>query len=129
MSRGRRIAAVGTAAVVAAAALNAGVATLARAAGVDLEVAGGEAIPVSGNAVVTAVLSGVGVVVAAALTRWSGRPAQWWLRTTVALTALSLVPPFLAGADPATAVTLVVLHLLAAAVVVPAVARTLPAPA
>lgn len=47
----------------------------------------------------------------------------------MALTALSLVPPFLAAADTATAVTLVVLHLLAAAVVVPAVARSLRAAA
>ena len=47
----------------------------------------------------------------------------------MALTAVSLVPPFLAAADATTAVTLVALHLLAAAVVIPAVARTLRAPA
>jgi hypothetical protein len=124
-----RIAVVGLGAAVAAAALNAAVAALARAAGVDLEVTGGEAIPVSGIAFVTVVLSAVGVLIAAALSRWSASPVRWWLRTTVALTALSLVPPFLAAADTATAVTLVALHLLAAAVVVPAVARTLHAPA
>jgi hypothetical protein len=123
-----RIAVVGLGAAVAAAALNAAVAALARAAGVDLEVTGG-AIPVSGIAFVTVVLSAVGVLIAAALSRWSASPVRWWLRTTVALTALSLVPPFLAAADTATAVTLVLLHLLAAAVVVPAVARTLHAPA
>lgn len=120
-----RIAVVGLGAAVAAAALNAAVAALARAAGVDLEVTGGEAIPVSGIAFVTVVLSAVGVLIAAALSRWSNSPVRWWWRTTVALTALSLVPPFLAAADTATAVTLVVLHLLAAAVVVPAVARSL----
>ena len=37
------------------------------------------------------------------------------MRTTVALTAVSLVPPLLAGAEAATAVALVVLHLVAAA--------------
>ena len=129
MSRGRRLALVGLGAAVAAATLNVVVAALARSAGVDLEVTGGEAIPVSGIAFVTVVLSVVGLLIASALSRWSSSPVQWWLRTTVTLTAVSLVPPFLAAADAATAVTLVALHLLAAAVVVPAVARTLRAPA
>jgi len=129
MSRGRRLALVGLGAAVAAATLNVVVAALARSAGVDLEVTGGEAIPVSGIAFVTLVLSVVGLLIASALSRWSSSPVQWWLRTTVALTAVSLVPPFLAAADAATAVTLVALHLLAAAVVIPAVARTLRAPA
>jgi hypothetical protein len=65
------------------------------------------------------------VLIAAALSRWSGSPVQWWLRTTAVLTAVSLVPPVLAAADAATAATLVALHLLAAAVVVPVVARAL----
>ena len=125
MSRGRRLAVTGLGAAVAAAAINAVVAAVARAAGVELEVTGGEAIPVSGIAFVTVVLSVLGLLIAAALSRWSDSPAQWWLRTTVVLTAVSLVPPFLAAADPATAATLVALHLLAAAVVVPVVARTL----
>ena len=129
MSGGRRLAVTGLGAAVAAAALNALVAGLARAAGVDLEVTGGEAIPVSGIAFVTVVLSVLGLLIAAALSRWSNSPVQWWLRTTVVLTAVSLVPPFLAAADTATAATLVALHLLAAAVVVPVVARTLHAPA
>jgi hypothetical protein len=129
MSRVRRLAVTGLGAAVAAAALNAVVAALARAARVDLEVTGGEAIPVSGIAFVTVVLSVLGLLVAAALSRWSDSPVQWWLRTTVVLTVVSLVPPFLAAADAATAATLVALHLLAAAVVVPAVARTLRAQA
>jgi hypothetical protein len=65
------------------------------------------------------------VVLALALRQWSDRPVQWWWRTTVALTAVSLVPPFLAAADTPTALTLALLHLLAAALVVPMVARTL----
>jgi len=69
------------------------------------------------------------VLIAGALARWSDSPVQWWLRTTAVLTAVSLVPPFLAAADAATAATLVALHLLAAAVVVPVVARTLRTPA
>jgi hypothetical protein len=125
----RRLVVLGLEVTVAAAVLNAGVAAVARAAGVDLEVTGGEAIPVSGIALVTAVFSVVGIGIAAALQRWSDRPVQWWWRTTVALTAVSLVPPFLAATDAATALALVLLHLLAAALVVPAVARTLRAAA
>jgi hypothetical protein len=120
-----RLVATGLAAAVAAAAMNAAVAAVARAAGVDLVVTGGEAVPVSGIAFVTAVFSVVGVVLAAALRKWSDRPVQWWWRTTIALTAVSLVPPFLAATDTATALTLVLLHLIAAALVVPVVARTL----
>ncbi|TGN63252.1 hypothetical protein EXE59_04300 [Nocardioides eburneiflavus] len=121
----RRLVATGLAAAIAAAALNAGLAAVARAAGVDLEVTGGEVVPVSGIAFVTAAFSLVGVVLAAALRRWSDRPVQWWWRTTIALTAASLVPPFLAATDTATALTLALLHLVAAALVVPVVARTL----
>jgi hypothetical protein len=121
----RRLVATGLGAAVAAAALTAAVAAGARAAGVDFEVTGGEAVPVSGIAFVTAVFSVVGVVLAAALRQWSDRPVQWWWRTTIALTVVSLVPPFLAATDTATALTLVLLHLVAAALVVPVVARTL----
>lgn len=125
----RRLVLIGLGAAVGAATLNAAVAAVARTAGVDLEVTGGEAIPVSGIAFVTAVFSVAGVLIAAALARWSDRPVQWWWRTTGALTAVSLVPPFLAAADNATALTLVLLHVLAAALVVPTVARTLRAAA
>lgn len=100
-------------------------AALLRVAGVGFEVTGGERIPLSGIAVVTGVLSAVGVVLAAAFLRWSARPADWFVRTTVALTAISLVPPFVLGSGAATVVALVGLHLLAAAVMIPALARSL----
>lgn len=96
-----------------------------RAAGIDFEVAGGERIPVPGIAVVTGVLSAVGVVLAAAFLRWSARPADWFVRTAVALTAISLVPPFAFASGAATPAALVGLHLLAAAVMIPALARSL----
>ncbi|SEE71358.1 DUF6069 family protein [Jiangella alba] len=98
---------------------------LARAAGVDFEVSGGDTIPVAGLAVVTGVFSVVGVVIAAALLRWSARPARRFVWTAVTLTAISLVPPLLFGANAATTVTLVGLHLLAAAVMIPALTRSL----
>jgi Family of unknown function (DUF6069) len=101
-------------------------AALLEAVGVVFEVPdGGETIPLSGIAVVTGVFSVVGIVVAAALLRWSSRPSETFVRTTVALTALSLVPPWLVGAAPSTSVALVVLHLLAAALVIPSVAASL----
>jgi hypothetical protein len=101
-------------------------AALARAVGVDFEVPdGGERIPLPGFAVMTGVFSVVGVAIAAGLLRWSTRPAERFVATTVSLTALSLVAPLLSQADPATVVTLLGLHLVAATVMIPTLARTL----
>ena len=99
-------------------------AALAQAAGVDFEVAG-ETIPLSGFAVVTGFFSVVGVVLAAVLLRWSARPAERFVRAAVSLTAISLVPPLLADADTATTAALMGLHLVAATVMIPALARSL----
>src|SRR6476620_3439171 len=86
-------------------------AALAEAVGVDFEVPdGGETIPLSGFAVVTGFFSVVGIVIAAALLRWSARPAELFVRTAVTLTAISLVPPRLSGADTATVTHLLGLH-------------------
>ncbi|MEU4371384.1 DUF6069 family protein [Micromonospora chersina] len=101
-------------------------AALAQAGGVDFEVPdGGETIPLPGFAVVTGFFSIVGVVIAVALLRWSARPARRFLWTAVSLTALSLVPPLVAGADTATTVTLLGLHLVPAAVMIPTLTRSL----
>ena len=101
-------------------------AAAARAAGVDFEVPdGGETIPLSGIAVVTGSFSVVGVVIAAALLRWSARPAERFVWTTVTLTAISLVPPLLSGADAATTTALLGLHLVAATVMIPSLTRSL----
>jgi len=98
----------------------------ATAVGVELEVpVDGETIPLSGIAFVTGVFSLVGMVIAAALLRWSARPRRNFVRTTLVLTALSLVPPWVVGAAVSTSVTLVVLHLVAAGVVIRSLARSL----
>lgn len=120
----RRLGRTGLLAVLGAVALTTAAAALGRAAGVELEVAA-EPIPVSGVAFVTGVFSSVGVVIALAFLRWSDRPRVWFVRTTVALTAVSLVPPVLADTDTATTITLIGLHLVAAAVMVPALALAL----
>ena len=76
-------------------------AALAQAVGVDFEVPdGGETIPLSGFAVVTGFFSVVGIVMAAALLRWSARPAERFVRTAVSLTAISLVPRSSPGQTP-----------------------------
>ena len=101
-------------------------AALARAVGVDFEVPdGAEPIPLSGFAVVTGFFSVVGIVIAAALLRWSARPAERFLWTAVSLTAISLVPPLLSGANTATAFALIGLHLVAATVMIPTLAWSL----
>ncbi|MEU7820726.1 DUF6069 family protein [Catellatospora sp. NPDC049133] len=101
-------------------------AALAQAMGVDFELPdGGEAIPLPGFAVVTGFFSVVGIVIAAALRRWSARPAERFVWTAVSLTVVSLVPPLLSGANTATITALLALHLVPAAVMIPALARSL----
>ena len=51
--------------------------------------------------------------------------AERFAWTAGTLTAISLVPPVLAEADPATTAVLVGLHLVAAAVVIPTLTRSL----
>ncbi|MFC9843821.1 DUF6069 family protein [Streptomyces sp. NPDC060223] len=101
-------------------------ATLAQAIGVDFEVPdGGETIPLSGFAVVTGFFSAVGTVIAVAFRRWSARPAKRFVWTAVSLTAISLVPPLLSGANTATTTALLGLHLIPATVLIPTLARSL----
>ena len=101
-------------------------AALAQGVGVDFEVPdGGETIPLSGFAVVTGFFSVVGVVIAAALLRWSARPARRFGWTAVSLIAISLVPPLLSGANTATTAALLGLHLVPATVMIPTLARSL----
>ena len=101
-------------------------AALAQVFGVDFEVPdGGETIPLSGIAVVTGFFSGVGVVMAVALLRWSTRPAERFVWTAVSLTAISLVPPLLSEGNRATITALLGLHLVAATVMIPTMWRSL----
>ncbi len=102
------------------------VAALAQAVGVDFEIPdGGETIPLSGIAVMTGFFSVVGVVIAVALLQWSARPAERFVWTAASLTAISLVAPLLSGADTATTIALLGLHLVAATVMIPTLARSL----
>jgi hypothetical protein len=114
-----------TAAAVAAVA-TAVVASAGEFAEISL-VVNGAPIPVSGFAVLTAIFSVVGLVLAVALARRARHPRTAFVRTTVALTVLSLVPDVLADAAVATKVLLMLTHVVAAAIVIPAIARRLSA--
>ncbi|MEV0131022.1 DUF6069 family protein [Dactylosporangium sp. NPDC050688] len=116
----------GAAAVVAASAATMAVAAAGHAAGISLDMAGAP-IPVSGFGVLTAAFSAIGVVIAALLARFARHPRRTFVRTTVVLTVLSLVPDVLADATAPTKALLMLTHLVAAAIVIPAVARRLAA--
>jgi len=102
------------------------VAAAGHAAGISLDI-GGAPIPVQGFAVLTTFFSLVGLVLAVVLSRVARRPRSTFIRSTVVLTVLSLVPDVLADATPATQALLMLTHLVAAAIVIPAVARRLSA--
>ncbi|WP_235030802.1 DUF6069 family protein [Nonomuraea solani] len=116
----------GLIAAVVAGAATATVAAVGELAGISL-VVGGAPIPVPGFAVLTVIFSAVGLVLALVLARSVRRPRTVFARTTVALTVLSLVPDLLVDAAPATRVLLMLTHVVAAAIVIPAIARRLSA--
>lgn len=126
LHRLRGLAITGLIATLAAVVATTAAAALARAAGVDFVVSDSdETIPLSGFAVVTGFFSVVGTVLAAAFLRWSAHPAERFVWTAVSLTAISLVPPFLSTADAAVTAALIGLHLVAAAVMIPSLTRSL----
>jgi hypothetical protein len=100
------------------------VAAAATVVGISLDI-GGAPIPVLGFGTLTAFFSLIGVVMAAVMARVARHPRSTFVRTTVVLTALSLVPDVIAPAAPTTKVLLMLTHLVAAAIVVPALARKL----
>ena len=114
----------GLAATAAASVATPLVAAAGHAAGISLDI-GGAPIPVLGFATLTTFFSVVGVVLAVALSRLARHPRSVFVRTTVVLTALSLVPDVIVDAAVPTKALLMLTHLVAAAIVVPAVARRL----
>ncbi len=102
------------------------VGAVAMAVGVDFELPdGGESIPVWAFAQLTFIFSMIGVALAAGLRRWSRHPSTLFVRVTVTLTAASLVPPFFTDANLATVASLVLIHVVAAAIFIPVLARRL----
>jgi hypothetical protein len=116
---------VGVAAAAVAAAATTTVAAAGHAAGISLDV-GGEPIPLPGFTQLTAVAALLGLALATVLVRTARNARRTFVRTTLVLTALSLIPDLIVPADLTTRVLLMITHLVAAAIVIPAIARRLP---
>ncbi|MHA6621155.1 DUF6069 family protein [Pseudonocardia sp. DLS-67] len=116
----------GVAATVVAGVATTAVAAAGQAVGISVELAGAP-IPASGFATLTVMFSVIGLLIALGLRRFARHPRTTWVRTTVALTVLSLVPDVLVDAATTTKLLLMATHLVAAAIVIPVVARRLPA--
>jgi hypothetical protein len=115
----------GVGASVVAAAATTALATVASAAGVSFAGSTGESIPIAAFPQLTLIFSLIGVAMAAVMARKAPRPRTTFVQTTVALTLLSFVPDLTFGFDAGSAATLITLHAVAAAIVVPALARRL----
>ncbi|MFF7723978.1 DUF6069 family protein [Streptomyces luteogriseus] len=122
---------VGILATLAGAVVTEAFALVARAAGVPMEAASPGAteaaeIPVGGFFGGVVFWSVAGIVLAVVLARWAEQPARTFTVTTVALTALSLAGPAVAPHTAiSTQIVLAASHVVAAAVVVPLLARRL----
>jgi hypothetical protein len=129
----RRLLAVNLGATVAAGAATEAWVAIARATGVHLAVGDpfgdpSSAVPITAGAcaVSIAMCMVLGAALAALLNWRSARPARTYVAIAGALTFISLGAPLVsAGASTATKVTLIVAHLVAAAVIIPLVARCL----
>jgi hypothetical protein len=123
-SPNRQLRRSGAIAAVLASVATTGVAVVADAIGVPIKIAG-ESIPMAGFAQLTLFFSAVGIVVATLMARRSAHARDLFVKTTLALTALSFVPDVLADAQTATKLTLILTHVVAAAIVIPAIASRL----
>ena len=115
----------GVTAAVAASVATTVLAAVASAAGVSFADSTGASIPIAGFAQLTLVFSLLGVGIAAVMARKARRPRPTFVRTAVALTVLSFVPDLTFGFDAGSAATLIMLHTVAAAIVVPTLAGRL----
>lgn len=115
----------GVAAAVVASIATTVLAALASAAGISFADSTGASIPLAGFAQLTLIFSLIGVGVAAVMARRARRPRATFLRTAIALTVLSFVPDLTFGFDAGSAATLIALHIVAAAIVVPTLAGRL----
>jgi amino acid transporter len=115
----------GVAAAVVASVATTVLAAVASTAGVSFADSTGVSIPIAAFAQLTLVFSLLGVGLAAVMARKARRPRSTFVRTALALTALSFVPDLTFGFDARSAATLITLHTVAAAIVVPTLAGRL----
>jgi hypothetical protein len=116
----------GLAAGVAAASATTVVAALAKAQDVEILTKHGDAIPLAGFAQMTLLFTVVGVVLARTVRRRAAQPRRTLRNATVALTALSFVPDLLLSTDAASKATLMLTHVVAAAIVIPVLVGRMP---
>ena len=117
----------GVAAAVVASAATTTAAAIASAAGVSFSNGRDAGIPILGFAQLTLVFSLIGVGLAAVMARRARRPRSTFVRTTVVLAVLSVVPDLTYGFTAGSAATLITLHTLAAVIVIPTLAGRLSA--
>lgn len=104
------------------AAVTTAAAAVVHAAGVSFEIEG-EMIPILGFAQMTFLGAVIGGLLLAGLNRWSGQARRRFVQATVVLTALSCLPSVAMPDDAGSQIALVALHVLAAAIIVPVLAR------
>jgi hypothetical protein len=120
----RQIRRTGVLAGLAASVATSTTAAVASALDVSLKV-GGKAIPVLGFAQLTFVAAIIGTVMAVVMSHRARRPRHAFVTSTIALTALSIVPDVTADAHTATRLVLALTHVVAASIVIPVLASRL----
>jgi hypothetical protein len=103
------------------------VVVVARAIDIPVADRAGESIPILGFAQMTLLCTAIGILLARVIGRRSSNPRALFTKVAIALTALSFVPDLTLDASTATKVTLMVTHVVAAVIVIPTLARRLPA--
>ena len=121
--RRARIWTVGVTAGMVAAAATSLTAVVAAALGREIAIAG-EPIPAGGFATLTLVGAALGIAIAK-LAQRTRRPRTMFVKVTVTLTALSIIPDLIADTPWASRLLLAATHLVAAAIIVPALAHRL----
>ena len=122
---------VGAAAGVVAAVATTLVAAVAKAIDIPMMAAPktaevGRVIPMSGYAMGTLMCTAIGIILAVVLARRAKRPAATFVVVTSILTVLSMAGPITTGhATTATRLVLGLTHVVAAAIVIPALAHRL----
>jgi hypothetical protein len=115
-------------AAIAAAVATTAVAVIAKAVGVPLMAApqtadAAQAIPMTGFAMGTLLSTAIGTVLAVVLARRAGHPVRIFVAVTAVLTVVSFAGPITTGyATTATRLVLELTHVVAAAIVIPALA-------
>jgi hypothetical protein len=122
MTSRRAVWTTGLASGVVAAAANLAIAAAAKGLDHPLVTRDDEAIPLFGFPQMTLVGALLGIVIALVIRRRAGHPRRTFVRTAVVLTAVSCIPSVALAASVGVGVALVATHLVAAAIVIPAIA-------